>query len=221
MNHSLAAVASRIQERNNALTTELATLDDLRSRLVHAESELASNASESANVRAGLLNAVVARHGTELERLRVDDDVARLDCAISNLRTEMVRVRDRAREVATTFEEDVAPAYSDHVVSTSLYSTRCERALERARQNRRVREGRLRNLRERTEGQRREADGMRLERDRMDIGFAELDRREEEDDEETMALGMQIKSALAKVGVFFFDMTVGIASSPPPGVVYT
>jgi hypothetical protein len=45
----------------------------------------------------------------------------------------------------------------------------------------------------------REVDEMRLERERLTIGFEELDRREEEDDEETMALGMQIKSVLAKV----------------------
>jgi hypothetical protein len=40
---------------------------------------------------------------------------------------------------------------------------------------------------------------MQNEREHISRGFAELDRREEEDNEMTMALDMQIKYVLAKV----------------------
>jgi hypothetical protein len=40
---------------------------------------------------------------------------------------------------------------------------------------------------------------MRNEHERISRGFAELDRREEEDNEMTMALDMKIKSVLTKV----------------------
>jgi hypothetical protein len=199
MNHSLAAVASRIQERNNALSAELSTLEHLRARLARAESDLASDEAESSDVRARLLCAVRARHGTELDCLRVAEDARRTNGEIEVLRAEIRRASERSRELEARFEAEHAPAYAEHDVSTSLYTARLGGALESSRRRRRIREERLSDLRERTESQMREADEMRLERERISIGFAELDRREEEDDEETMALGMQIKSVLAKV----------------------
>ena len=68
-----------------------------------------------------------------------------------------------------------------------------------AERGRRTREGRLQNLRETTNVQPREMEEMRNERKHILRGFAELDRREEEDNEMTMALDMQIKSVLVKV----------------------
>ena len=72
-------------------------------------------------------------------------------------------------------------------------------ALPLSERRRRTREGRLRILRETTNVQHREMEEMQNEHERISRGFAELDRREEEDDEMTMALDMQIKSVLAKV----------------------
>jgi hypothetical protein len=199
MNHSLAAVASRIQERNHALTAELATLEILRSRLGRAESDLASDEAESSDARVRLLVAARARHGTELERHRASEDARRVGSEIDALRGGIERSGDRRRELGARFDADHAPAYAEHDVRASLYAARLGCALESAERRRRVREGRLRSLGERTESHMREVDEMRLERERLTIGFEELDRREEEDDEETMALGMQIKSVLAKV----------------------
>jgi hypothetical protein len=212
MNHSLAAVASRIQERNNALTAELATLEVLRTRLARAENDLASDEAESSDARVRLLHAVRARHGTELERLRAAEDVRRVGGEIDVLREGIERTKDRGRDLEARFESEHAPAYAEHDVRASLYATRLEGALESAKRKRRVREDRLRSLVERTENHMREVDEMRLERERLSIGFEDLDRREEEDDEETMALGMQIKSVLAKVRL---RHPVHPLSSPP------
>ena len=142
MNHSLAAVASRIQERNHALTAELATLEILRSRLGRAESDLASDEAESSDARVRLLVAARARHGTELERHRASEDARRVGSEIDALRGGIERSRDRCRELGARFDADHAPAYAEHDVRASLYAARLGSALESAERRRRVREGR-------------------------------------------------------------------------------
>jgi hypothetical protein len=199
MNHSLAAVASRIQERNNALASELSNLDELRSRLLKAESDLESEISMTTQARIRLLSAVRSRHGIELDRHRAHEDAHRIDAEMNELRKDIDRLHDMAHDLESKFANVDAKIYAEHDVSTSLHLLTFVKALESAKRTRFLRGERLNTLRERTACHLRDMDEMRLERERITMGFMELDRREEEDDEETMALGMQIKSVLAKV----------------------
>ncbi|KAL7551648.1 hypothetical protein ACHAWF_018050 [Thalassiosira exigua] len=198
MNHSLAAVASRIQERNNALRSELSALELLQIQLAQAEEQLAEDERKSADARRDLLEAVRRRHGLELDRLRVADESRRADEEASALRTEAEVLRARASELARKFDEEDAPTYARHDLSTKLHAMRSEAALVAAQRERRRREERLRDLRERAERQRADAAEARREEGRAREGCAEMERREEEDDEEAVALGMQIKGVLAK-----------------------
>ena len=66
---SLAAVASRINERNNALRSELATLEILRSEEDAAKKVFDAEEKSTREVQE-LLAASLRRHGLELERLR-------------------------------------------------------------------------------------------------------------------------------------------------------
>ena len=193
-------MASRIQERNNTLCTELANLDVLRSQLTKAESDLIVNTAASTSARVKFLSTVQDRHTIELELLRTTvDDENKLKNEIDTLRTEIQQYQDQSQILENKFAQDYLPMYSKHSVSTSLYLMECESKLASAQKKRKHREERLRTLREKTNQQRNVVDEMREERTRISRGFAELDRREEEDDEETMALGMQIKDLLAKV----------------------
>ena len=74
-----------------------------------------------------------------------------------------------------------------------------EATLVAAQRKKQRRETKLQSLKEQTERQTRESIEMRTECERIRDECMELDRREEEDDEETVALSMQIKSVLAKV----------------------
>lgn len=67
---SLAAVASRINERNNALRSDLATLEILRSEEDAAKKVFDAEEKSTREVRQELLAASLRRHGLELERLR-------------------------------------------------------------------------------------------------------------------------------------------------------
>ena len=177
-------------------------MDVLRSQLKKAESDLVGNAAASTTARVQFLSTVRDRHSVELELLRTTvDEGTRLEDEIDAMRSEIRRYQESARDLENKFARDYLPVYSKHIVSTSLYLVECESKLASAQKKRKQREDRLCALRTKTNQQRCMVEEMREERTRISRGFAELDRREEEDDEETMALGMQIKDLLAKVRV--------------------
>ena len=177
-------------------------MDVLRSQLTKAESDLVGNAAASNSARVQFLSTVQDRHSVELELLRTTaEEGTRLKDEIDTMREEIQRYQESARDLENEFARDYLPVYSKHSASTSLYLMGCEGKLASAQKKRKQREGRLCTLRTKTNQQRCMVEEMREERTRISRGFAELDRREEEDDEETMALGMQIKDLLAKVRV--------------------
>ena len=205
MNHSLAAVASRIQERNNALRAELASLELLRSQHAQAEERLRAEERAFADARKALLTAVRARHAAELERRRDDDAARDLAAAAARLREDAAAGRARTADLAARFDRDHAPTYAAHDLSTALFARRAEARLVAAQSRKRRREERLLDLAERTARQRREAEEAQATAARVREEREALDRGEGEDDEETVALNMQIKSVLAQVrgeGIF-------------------
>ena len=205
MNSSLAAVASRIQERNNALRTEVATFELLQSQHAQAEQCLKADEKASAEVRRELLTSVRSRHGLELECLQLKDQTLQIDESTIELKTKTDVIKSRTQELERNFDEDHAPIYAKHDLSTKLYSMRSEACLVAAQKKKQRREDKLRSLREQTERQRGEANEMLMEKERIQEECMEMDRTEEEDDEETVALNMQIKAILAKVCWSLFD----------------
>ena len=199
MNNSLAAVASRIQERNNALCSELATLDLLQTQHSQAEQTLKADERASTEVRKELLSTVRSRHGLELECLQIKNDSQSIDETIAQLQSSTKDIRTKTNELERKFDQEHAPIYAKHDLSTKLYSMQSEATLVAAQRKKQRRETKLQSLKEQTERQTCESIEMRTECERIQDECMELDRREEEDDEETVALSMQIKSVLAKV----------------------
>ena len=109
---------------------------------------------------------------------------------------------DRRGDLETGYETEHVTIYAKHDVSMMLYRRKVGGALSLAEGRRHTREGRLQNLRETTNVQHREMEEMQNECERILRGFAKLDRMEEEENEMTMALDMQIKSVLAKVSTY-------------------
>lgn len=198
MNHSLTAVAARIQERNNALVSELATEELLKVQLSLAEQTLRADEEASLIVRKDLLSAVRDRHGLELECLQIKGETLKIDASITELEKATKEIREQTKELEISIDEEQVPIYAKHDISTKLYSMRSEAALIAAQQKKQRREDKLRNLKEHTERQHKASQTMRMETESIRDECMELDRTEEEDDEETVALSMQIKSLLAK-----------------------
>mmetsp|Transcript_19860 Transcript_19860/g.37365 ORF Transcript_19860/g.37365 Transcript_19860/m.37365 type:complete len:178 (+) Transcript_19860:1205-1738(+) len=167
MNHSLAAVASRIQERNNALRSELAALELLQIQHAQAKQCLKADERALAEVRKELLTAVRSRHGLELECIQIANESRKVDESISELKTNAAGIRSRIKDLERKFDEEHAPIYAKHDLSTKLHSMRSEACLVAAQRKKHRREEKLQGLMERTERQRGEASEMRTETDRI------------------------------------------------------
>ena len=196
---SLSSVANRIQERNNALLSEIAQLDLLQAQHEEATHQLTQEQHSSTNARKQLLSAVRSRHGLELECLRLKEESTSIDTTVSKLQSSINDIRNQTTQLQTKFGTTHEPIYAQHDVSTKLYSMQSKSILLRAQKKIQHREDKLRHLAEETKRQAAEAEEMRAERERIRLEIGEMERREEDEDDEMGGLTMQIKQILAKV----------------------
>lgn len=196
---SLQQVAQRIQERNNALATEQATLELLQEELELAKKQLAADELATQTARKRLLTAVRSRHGVELDILSKKEETAQLINDTTTLHSSIDSIRLRTNELRTNFQKQHAPLYARHDVSTSLHAMQYESLLVQAQKKRQRREDKMDHLKSEAERQRIETERMREETGRIRDEVEMFERREEEEDEEMVGLTMQIRQVLAKV----------------------
>lgn len=199
MNHSLTAIAERIQGRNDALRSELETLDLLQSQVRNATQILQLEEIAHASSRKALLTSLQSSHETELQVLQLRDNIRTMDHSISNLRNETSSFQTKTLALSNQFDTHHAPIYANHSLSTKLYLLQLQSNLDAAQWKKRNREDNLGQLQENTRRMRHDIDAMKSEHTRLTGIQNDFEDKEEEDDEEMVALGMQIKSVLAKV----------------------
>ena len=195
---SLAAVASRINERNNTLRSELATLSLLRSEERDARAIFSAEEKSNRDVRRELLTSVRSRHFLELECLRAQEEAAKIEKAMTEMQSCIDDIREQTKQQQQEFDEKQVPIYAAHDVSTKVCTMKFEATLERAQMKKRRREEKLSYLTEETKRQHTETNSMREEHNRLRENILALDEVEEEQDEDLVALNMQIKSVLEK-----------------------
>jgi len=195
---SLAAVASRINDRNNALRSELTTLELLRSEEEEAKAIITAEEKSTREVRGQLLTAVRSRHGLELECLRMKEETSNIEEATAVLRSGIDDIHQQTRQLQQKFDEEQVPIYASHDVTTKLYTMKSEATLERAQTKKRRREEKLSYLSDMTKRQHEETKNMREEHERLRENIQALDELEEEEDEDLVTLNMQIKSVLER-----------------------
>jgi DNA repair exonuclease SbcCD ATPase subunit len=198
MSSSLAAVASRINERNNALRAELASLELLRNEHQDAKTLLDAEEKSTREVREELLMAVRSRHGLELECLLKKGEMEKLNDAVAVIKSKTDNIRNIREELERKFTEEQAPIYATHDISTKVYMMKAEATLERAQTKKRQREEKLAYLHDETKRRREDTSNMRAENDMLNENIMEMSEMEEEEDEDLVALNMQIKSVLEK-----------------------
>ena len=195
---TFSAVASRINERNNALKTELATLELLREEQQGAKLSLLEEEKSSREVREELLTAVRSRHGLELECLRMKGEMAKIDDAVRRMRSNTDDIREQTKELQRKFTEEQVPIFAEHLTQISFFTMKSEATLERAQTKKRRREEKLAYLHDETKRQQEEITNMKREHDMLRENIVEMGQMEEEEDEDLVALNMQIKSVLEK-----------------------
>ena len=116
----------------------------------------------------------------------------------SVLRSCIDDIHEQTKQLQRKFDEEHVPIYAAHDVSTKVYTMKSEATLERAQTKKRRREEKLSYLSDMTKRQHEETKNMREENERLRENILALDELEEEEDEDLVALNMQIKSVLEK-----------------------
>jgi hypothetical protein len=207
---SLREVAQRIQERNNALATEQATLELLQDQLTLAKKRLAADELATQTARKRLLTATLSRHGLELSLLSHREESSALSSQTIHLQSSIDAIRLKTNELRTKFQTEHAPLYSSHLTTTTLHALQSESTLVSAQKKKQRREDRLHHLTSETERQRVETKSMKEETSRLRGEIEELEKREEEEDEEMVGVTMQIRQVLAKVSVLDYSVWIDV-----------
>jgi hypothetical protein len=208
MNHSLAAIAERIQGRNDALRSELGTLDALQSQLHNANQLLQVEEIAHATTRKSLLLSLQSSHEIELQVLQLKDNIHTIESSISQLHNDTSTFHSKTRDFSHQFDTNHAPIYANHALSTKLYLLQLQSNLDNATSKNQNRANKLKSLHENATRMRHDIESMTSEHTRLIEIQNELDTKEEEDDEEMVALGMQIKSVLAKVRTTLYTIAI-------------
>lgn len=199
MNHSLAAIAERIQGRNDALRSELETLALLQSQLRNAYQRLQLEEAAHSTSRTELLTSLQSSHTIELQILQLKNNIRTIEHSISNLQTTTTTLQSKTQTLSNTYDTSHAPIYANHTLSNQLYVLQLQSNLDAATSKKHNRDNQLLHLAENSKRMRQDIDTMRDEHNRLVAIQNTMEEKEEEDDEEMVALGMQIKSVLAKV----------------------
>lgn len=164
----------------------------------------------STAVRKEFLTAARSLHGVELEIFRVKEESASIEKSTMHLKSKIDEVRHQTNELRRKFDEQQAPIFAAHDLSMNLYCRKSEALLVRAQRRKQRREEKLSKLNERIAMQWKKAQDMRAKRQRIKEECLGMSRREEEEDEEAVALNLQIKSIIGKVRNFLFVTNVFI-----------
>jgi len=194
----IATVAQRIRDRALQLEAARRELSQLEATVRTARDDLAAERRSHAAGRADLLTAVRSRHGVELELLAVRDRAVAVDDEIGRIRAEAAQVRTAAAERRERWADAEAALCVPHEVEAGTHRLAAEDAVRRLEERREERERRLRGLADRTARAAEEEAEQRREADRLREEAAELEGREEAEDEEVAALAMQIRATIRK-----------------------
>ena len=132
MNHSLAAIAERIQGRNDALRSELETLALLQSQLRNASQRLQLEEAAHSTSRTELLTSLQSSHTIELQILQLKNNIRTIEHSISNLQTTTTTLQSKTQTLSNTYDTSHAPIYANHTLSNQLYVLQLQSNLDAA-----------------------------------------------------------------------------------------
>ena len=197
---SIIAVAARIQDRANQLSSEQSILEVLNLQVKDAKHALQQLSEQNCYIREKLLAKTMTRHGLELEIIRRKHKIDELEEQISNLRNIKISQLEQ-RVVAQRLEHDRVSSivYATHEFEMDIYRRKIESKLRIRRDKGLKRKGKLNNLILGTERHCEEITSIHKEREIITDEISAMREMEVREDEEIAAIAMQIRATLAKV----------------------
>ena len=194
----IATVAQRIRDRALQLEATRLELSQLQTTVQTARDTLATERRANAAVRTDLLTALQSRHGVELELLSVQDRTVGVEEEIAQLHVETEQIRQATAARRTKWSSVEAAVCVPHEVEAGTYQLAARDVVRRLDEQRERRTRRLTQLTDRTHLALEDCADMQREMDRLREEMAEMESREEAEDEEVAALAMQIRATIRK-----------------------
>lgn len=197
---SIVAVAARIQDRANQLSSEQSILEILHVQVKDANYALEEKSEQNCRIREELLSKTMTRHSTELEVLRRKREIEELEEKISRLQNiEIGQLEQRVAVQRLEHDRVSSTVYATHEFEMELYRRKIESKLRLRRNKEMKRKGKLNDLILGSVSNREEITS--IHKERMEIGdeISAMREMEVREDEEIASIAMQIRATLAKV----------------------
>lgn len=202
--NSIAAIANRIQDRANQLSSDRSTLQRLETQLASIKNDLNDEQKKHEVNREELLLQTRIAHEHELEIIKHKQMIRDLERKIQSNTNERNQVEFRIQSIQKQCDRDNSSIFVPHQYETLIFKRRLEHRVHKLKTKRRKREETLDRLALETERNREEVQSMEREGRRLQDEIKMMEDVEVREDEEIAAVAMQIRATLAKVSLFCF-----------------
>jgi len=199
MSDSIAAIATRIQDRASTLQSEERVLE-----LVQAEEgeqqALLDQALESCGVvRREYLQAIRTRHGLELELWMIEGQKSQSLEAIDELREETEELQTYKEKVQADWEHLVSDVMVHQTLKQEIYRHSIQAHIGKREKQMTKRQQQLMVVNDKTEALRADTGNLHVERERLEEELETLGNVEVKEDEDLSNLAVRVREMVAKV----------------------
>lgn len=207
-NNSIAAVASRIQERAIEYTNEQKNLKINQNKLAEAKDILERETSKNESLRKELLEKETKRNEAELDLIRLREEInetndikkvspknrATLPCVTS----EVEKLKKEKDDMLTEWNRLEREVYSKHHTKVELYKRKIEVELNERESKKERLESELVTLKYKIEHAKQDTRSIKKEISQIRQQNSEMGELEEKENEEISSFHFQIKECLSK-----------------------
>ena len=194
---SITAIASRIQEKADILTSERNLLEELQQQVQDLTAQHKSQLSQNERLKYELLTHTRKKVGVEIELMKRVETTNVLKKQISSHKKEIECLEKEIARVKTDCARD-QETFSPHMVTTELFQRKLEDGLQKKRERRRKREQKLDSFVVEREKNLELSKDMKRDQERIESEIEVMKHVEVAEDEEVAALAMQIRATLSK-----------------------
>ena len=195
---SISAIAQRIQEKADALTTERQTLQEIQTKIQSISHLHNLQLSKNKVLHYDVLQQTKTKIGLEIEVARRDDRIRELKRKILARDSEMEELKQHVQSLQDQADREVEDVFAPHLVTIESFQRNIEQNLNEHNERRRKRQHMLDSFVVEREKNLESVKDMKRNQEKLEMEIEVMKQVEVAEDEEIAALAMQIKATLSK-----------------------
>lgn len=195
------AVAARIQDRIVQLQSERRVLELVKAEQDEQQMALDEEMEASGLVRQDYLTAMRARHGVELELLKIEDKKKECEKSLENLQQKAQDLQTQKEEVQSSWDDMVTNVFADHHLKREIYRSSIQSQIEQREGLISSRTAQLATLAKGVESFRKSMEEVKEEKIRLENEIEELEQAAETEDDEVHSVANKVRDMVAKVKI--------------------